>query len=248
MSGLLWSCSKQTTLENVAVTTNPTGTAFIKIVHFSPAFRLATAKSDSINIFVNDTKLNGSFLTFGSMFPSTTNLYASVPAGITALKLTTSGVNTPDSIAVVTMSKTLEAGKYYSLIITDSVLSTSATKQIFTQDNFVISDTTKFTMRFVHAILNDTAGKNIDVYSTRVAANIFTNVSPGTVTDFTVQPYNFVTDTLIVRRAGGTFELARLSTATNPLARQRAYTLLYKGTPSTTTAPKGRALVTYTNQ
>jgi hypothetical protein len=197
---------------------------------------------------MNDTKLNGSFLTFGSLFPSVTNMYAAVPGGITSIKLTTNGVLTPDSIAVVSFSKILEPGKYYSLFITDSILNASPSKQIFVQDNFLASDTTTFTMRLVHGILNDTAGKNIDVYSTRRASNIFSNISPGTVTDFTVQPYNFVTDTIIVRRAGGTFELARLSTAANPLGRQRAYTLMYKGTPSTTTAPKGRALVTFANQ
>jgi hypothetical protein len=157
-------------------------------------------------------------------------------------------VLTPDSIAVVSLSKTLEPGKYYSLIITDSILNSNNNKQIFTQDNFVISDTNTFTMRFVHAILNDSADKNIDIYSTRRAGNIFSNISPGTVTDFKSQPYNFITDTIIVRRAGGIFELARFSTATNPLARQRAYTLMYKGTPSTTTAPKGRSLVTFANQ
>ena len=248
ISGLLWSCSKQTAMDHVAGTNSPTGSAFLKIVHYAPAFRLATNKSDSVNIFLNDVKLNGSFLTFGSMFPSTTNLYAAVPAGVTSLKISTTGILTPDSIAVVSMSKILEPGKYYSLIITDSVLNASPTKQIFTQDNFFISDTSTFTMRLVHAILNDTTGKNIDVYSTRRASNIFSNISPGTVTDFTVQPYNFITDTIIVRRAGGSFELARLSTAANPLARQRAYTLVYKGTPSTTTAPKGRALLTYANQ
>ena len=248
ISGLLWSCSKTPPLENIAVTANPTGSAFIKIVHFSPAFRLATDKSDSLNIFLNGAKLNGSFLTFGSLFPSSTNLYAAIKAGESTIKLSTYGVLNPDSITVVSLKKTLEAGKYYSLIITDSILNSNSNKQIFTQDNFKISDTNSFTMRFVHAILNDTAGKNIDVYSTRRAGNIFSNISPGTVTDFNTQPYNFITDTIIVRRASSTFELARFSTAANPLARQRAYTLIYKGTPSTTTAPKGRALVTYANQ
>ena len=53
ISGLLWSCSKATPLENIAVTKSPNGSAFIKIVHFSPAFRLVTSKSDSLNIFMN---------------------------------------------------------------------------------------------------------------------------------------------------------------------------------------------------
>jgi hypothetical protein len=250
MGGLLWSCSKQTTapLDIVATTNSVSTNAFIKIMHYAPTFRLATNNADSINLFINGAKLNGTFLTFGSTYPSTSNLYAAIPSGITSLRISTNGVLTPDSVGVVTLSKILEPGKYYSLFITDSILNTSTSKQIFTQDNFVLSDTNTFTMRFVHAILNDSAGKNVDIYSTRRAGNIFANVSPGTVTDFTPQPYNFVTDTLIVRRAGGTFELARLTTTTTPLARQRAYTLVYKGTPATTTAPKGRALITITNQ
>jgi hypothetical protein len=250
MSGLLWSCAKQTTtpMEIVAKTNSVSDNAFIKIIHFAPAFRLATNNSDSVNFFLNGRKVNGSFLTFGSMFPSTTNLYAAVPAGATSIKISTNGLLVSDSIAVTTLNKFLVPGRYYSLIITDSILNAYDNKQIFTMDNFVLSDTNTFTMRFVHAILNDTAGKNVDIYSTRRAGNIFANVSPGTVTEFTQQPYNFVTDTLIVRRAGGSFELARLTTAANPLARQRAYTLVYKGTPGTTTAPKGRALITYANQ
>jgi hypothetical protein len=250
MGGLLWSCSKQTTTPlDIVATTSPVSTsAFIKIVHYAPAFRLATSNADSINIFLNGNKLNGAFLTFGSMYPSTSNLYAAVPAGITSLRISTNGILTSDSIGVISMSKILEQGKYYSLIITDSILNANSSKQIFTQDNFLLSDTNTFTMRFVHAIMNDSTGKNVDIYSTRRAGNIFANVSPGTVTDFTPQPYNFITDTIIVRRAGGTFELARLTTAANPLARQRAYNLVYKGTPATTTAPKGRALITYTNQ
>lgn len=250
MGGLLWSCSKQTTtaLDIVATTNSVSTSAFIKIVHYAPAFRLATNNADSINLFLNGKKINGAFLTFGSMFPSISNLYAAVPSGMNSIKISTNGVLTPDSIGVVTLSKVLEAGKYYTLIMTDSILNANSSKQIFTQDNFMISDTNTFTMRFVHAILNDSTGKNVDIYSTRRANNIFVNVSPGTVTDFTPILYNFVTDTLIVRRAGGTFELARLTTATNPLARQRAYTLVYKGTPSTTTAPKGRALITFANQ
>lgn len=250
MGGLLWSCAKQTTTptEYVATTNSVGNSAFIKIIHFSPAFRLATNNSDSVNFFLNGKKLNGSFLTFGSMFPSTTNLYAAVPAGVNSIRIATNGILVPDSITVTTLNKILEPGKYYSLLMTDSILNASSSKQIFTQDNFVLSDTNTFTMRFIHAILNDTAGKNVDIYSTRRAANIFSNISPGTVTDFTTQPYNFVTDTIIVRRAGGSFELGRLTTASNPLARQRAYTLVYKGTPGTTTAPKGRALITYANQ
>lgn len=246
--GLIGSCTKK--LDLVAPTTSPDGYAFIKFSQFSPNFRQVTNNGrDSINVYVNGFKMNGVFMTYGSIFPTATNLYASVPAGAPqTIRLTVNGVTTPDSVTLATYTKTLVAGSYYSFIFTDSLLTTNESKQIFVQDNFVISDTTHFTMRIVHGILNDTLGKNIDVYSTRQAANMFTNVSPGTVSAFVIQPYNFIADTLIVRRAGGTFELARLSTASIPLNRQRAYTLMYKGIPNTTTGAKGRSLVTFANQ
>ena len=245
--GFLWSCSKD--LEKVAPTNSLDGFAYIKIAQYSPNFRQVVNGKDSINVYVNGAKLNGAFLTYGSIFPSATNLYAAVPPGAPqTIRITVNGVTTPDSVTLATFTKTLVAGSYYSLMITDSVLTTNEAKQIFVQDKFTITDTSHFTMRIVHAILNDTAGKNIDVYSMRQAANMFSNVSPGTVSAFNSQPYYFVADTLIVRRAGTTFELARLSTAASPIGRQRAYTLLYKGVPNTTTGTKGRSLVTFYNQ
>jgi len=242
---LIGSCSKKD--DATAPTTSPNGNAFIKISQFSPNFRQTFNNRDSFNIYVNNVKVNGTFLTYGSIYPSVTNLYAAVPAGPAAIKISIVGVNSLDSIVVSTINKTLTAGSYYSFIMTDSVLNTNESKQIFLQDNFVRSDTSHFTVRFVHAILNDTTGKNVDVYSTRLASNVFSNISPGTVTPFIAEPYNLIADTLIVRRAGSAFELARLSTVATAINRERAYTLVYKGTPLTT-GTKPRSLIFFPNQ
>jgi hypothetical protein len=244
--GLIWSCKEK--LELVSPTSSPDGLAYIKIAQFSPNFRQVFNNRDSFNIYANAVKLNGTFLTYGSFFPSAANLYAAVPAGTTALRITLNGVTTPDSLTLATVTKDLTAGAYYSFILTDSVLKTTESRQIFLQDNFARTDTNHFTIRFVHAVLNDTLGKNVDIYSLRLAANIFTNIAPGTTTPFISEPYNFISDTLIVRRAGIAFELARLSTVALPIGRERAYTLIYKGNAANTTAPKGRSLVYYANQ
>jgi hypothetical protein len=244
-AGLLWSCSKD--LKLTGETTTPRGFAYIKIAHGAPNFRGVVNNRDSFNVFVNGAKLNGSFLTYGSYFPSTTNLYATVPAGTAAIKLTVNGVNTPDSLALATLTKTLTAGSYYSLIMTDSVLTLNEAKQIFVQDNFSLQDTLHYSVRLVHAMLNDSAGKNIDIYSSRQAANLYSNISPGTVTSFSTQNYTLVTDTLIVRRAGTTFELARANAVV--FARERVFTLVYRGLPGV--APggtKSRILSLYNNQ
>ncbi len=244
--GWLWSCNEKIKL--VSPTSSPDGLAYIKIGQYAPNFRTVFGNRDSVNVYSNGVKLNGTFLTYGSIFPSSTDLYAAVPAGTQALRVTVNGVTTPDSITLFTVTKNLTAGSYYSLMLTDSVLTTNEAKQIFVQDNFVISDTSHFTVRFVHAVLNDSLGKNIDVYSTRLASNIFSNIAPGTTTPFISEPYNLIPDTLIVRRAGINFELARISSVATPIQRQRAYTLIYKGNAANTTAPKGRSLSYFTNQ
>ncbi len=245
MTLLVWSCSKKD--DATAPTTSPNGNAFIKISQYAPNFRQTFNNRDSFNIYINNVKVNGTFLTYGSVYPSVADLYAAVPAGAAAIKISIVGVNSLDSVVVSTINKTLTAGNYYSFIITDSVLNTNESKQIFLQDNFVRSDTSHFTVRFVHAILNDTTGKNVDVYSTRLASNVFSNISPGTVTPFISEPYNLISDTLIVRRAGSPFELARISTVATAINRERAYTLVYKGTPLAA-GNKPRSLVYFANQ
>ena len=246
---VLWSCHDK--LELVAPTSGTDGQAFIKFAQVSPSFRQVLNNRDSFNIYVNGAKLNGSFLTYGSIFPSTSNLYAAVPAGTIAIRITVNGVATPDSITLATFTKTMTAGSYYSFMISDSLLNSADAKQIFVEDKFAITDTTHYTVRFAHTILNDTLGKNVDVYSMRLAANMFSNISPGTITPFASEPYSLLADTIIVRRAGTNFELTRYATnnATNGIlfARQRAYTLLYKGT-SGTTGTKPRTLSNIVNQ
>ncbi len=241
--GLIWSCNKK--LELVSPVSGTSGLAYLKIADFSTSFRQVVNGSDSFNVYVNGVKVNGTFLTYNSIFPTITNLYIGVPAGPQAIRITVNGKLTPDSITLASFNKTLTAGNYYSFIITDSLLKSDESKQIFVQDNFTISDTTHFTLRFIHAILNDSVGKNVDVYSTRQAANIFSNISPGTVTPFTTLPYTLANDTLIVRRPGRLDTLARLNLVV--FARQRALTLVYKGQPGTTTGTKARGLVIYTN-
>ena len=98
-------------------------------------------------------------------------------------------------------------------------------------------------LRFVHAILNDTAGKTVDLYSVKNAANIYENVGATAATGFEKKP-QYSNDTLIVRRAGTNFELARINgLSTLP---GRSYSLVYRGNGKVTTSTaKPRGLVVY---
>lgn len=248
--GLLWSCKKDLKLVNAVSTTE--GLAFIKIIDASPNFRNVFKGADSFNIYVNGVKINGSQLTYNSVFPAAiANLYAGVPAGPQSIRITVNGKLTPDSITLGSLNKTLDAGSYYSFIITDEALGANEARQMFIKDNFALVDTNNFTVRFVNAVLND-AGP-VDVYSFRRAANIFTNVAPATATPFVnlsyTLPTSLLSDTLYVRATGTLTDIAKVTVNASSAIffnRGRAYTLLYKGQFGVT-GTKARALILYTN-
>lgn len=236
---LIWSCKKKLELvEPVSTTQN---LAFLKIIDAAPSFRQVFNGSDSFNVYVNNNKVNGTSLSYGSAFPATSSLYLAVPAGSQTIRLTVNGKLTPDSITLGTFTKTLDAGSYYSFIITDSALKANEAKQMFIKDNFALTDTSHFTLRFIDAVLNDPV--SVDVYSYRNASNIFTAIAPGTVTPFITLPYTLATDTLSIRSAGTQTEIVKVLGAV--FTRSRAYTLLYRGIPGSTTKP--RTITLYAN-
>jgi hypothetical protein len=214
---------------------------------------------DNFNIIVggvNGQRLAAAF-TYNSAFPANTlniDTYAAVPSGSQDIRLVLKGVVNIDSITVTTIPRNLDPGNFYTLIITDSITTTADYSKIWTRDVFPTPAAGTFLVRFIHAVMNDTAGKKVDVYSTKQAATIFSGVSPGTVTDFISLPYA-TGDTVIVRRAGTTFELDRFPRNATlqpvPVAytnNQRAYTILYKGNAVSTAGTKGRSIIVFNNK
>jgi hypothetical protein len=234
---LLWSCEKDLALIDPVATTD--GLAFIKIVDAAPNFRAKFNGADSFNIYVNGAKVNGSQLTYNSVFPAVANLYAGVPAGAQTVRVTVNGKLTPDSTTLLTLTKTLAAGSYYTFVLTDEAMGTNEARQMWIKDNFALTDTNNFTLRFVDAVLNDPTP--VDVYSYKKATNIFSNISPATATAFVSLPYTLIADTLYVRTAGTQTEIARINIvngSTTAANRGRAYTLLYKGQFGNATKPR----------
>ena len=153
-------------------------------------------------------------------------------------------------MAITSLTKTFLPDLLYTLMITDSIASTRDSSQIFVQDSYLQPVVGYFNLRFIHAVLNDTAGKMIDIYSTRTNRSIFTNVKPGSISTFTQYPYNAVlSDTLYVRRSGSpAIVLDTLNTVS--FSNGRTYTLYYRGDGTTNynTNTKRRHLATYLHQ
>jgi len=244
----LVACNKDTTYVADPVTLS--SSAYIKFLHVSPSLATITGQADNVTLLNLDLKSNtyskitGTPLAYERYLPTTTNSYAAMTAGLNTIKFSLSAVNQKDSLELFLKKVQADAGKYYSFIITDSVKSESLSKAMFLQDDILTLGSSQIGMRFVHAIWNDTAAKNVDIFSVRNNATIFSGRSAGSASSFAPLNYFTTNDTLIVRRAGTTFALASLNGVC--FTPGRNYTLVYKGNGAVTTATaKPRSLFVY---
>ncbi|WP_298299375.1 hypothetical protein [Hydrotalea sp.] len=262
---------KKTFIINTPYQVLDSSMAYLKIVHASPFFRRATGAQDTFNVFVGNIRLNNTpFLTYNGIFPnavnptssSITNTYMAVPAGLQQFHFSIPGVLNQDSVQLFSFSKKLNPGSFYTLLITDSMLSKRDSSKIFIQDIFSTPLQGNISLRFIHAVLNDTAGKTVDVFSYARNATILTKITPDSATAFQTLGYNTgVIDTFYVTRSLATGQpsntplanrtiLAKLPFATNTTgaAPQRVFTLYYKGDANTATGKKPRTIASYINQ
>jgi hypothetical protein len=103
------------------------------------------------------------------------------------------------------------------------------------------SDTTA-RVRFANFPYSTAAIPNIDLYSTRRAANVFSNVSLAGVTDFIPYASNLL-DTLYVRETGKTSNLAAI-VGFSPITK-RSYTVIFRGSYRLTTGTAARTLSSF---
>jgi hypothetical protein len=234
---LFVSCQKEYTVH--ASEESTLAMAFLKVIHAAP-------KLDTFNLYIGGQKMNGSALRYNSIFPiAGTNTYLAVKPGMQEIRLAT------DSINIYSLNKQLEAGKYYTFMITDSVNTADRdSSRIFVEDAYTMPVPGAVRIRFIHAVMNDTT---VDLFSYAKNNTIITNVSPDSVSSFILLGYNQQTvDTFYVTRAAaaGTSLAARTvlaklafnSTNVAGAADQRSFTLYYKGDGSLVTGVKARAL------
>ncbi|RFM27105.1 DUF4397 domain-containing protein [Deminuibacter soli] len=249
------SCKKDPPAD--AVFSGTGGSAFLKIVHASPYFSRLSGASDSLNVYINNSKLSGGILSYGSIFPGVagsplnTGTYVTVPAGNQTIRVTLNGKTTPDSTTLVSLQRNLLAGTYYTLALTDSVkLATRDSSLIFLRDSFPLPMAGPgFTyVRMIHAVENDTANATVNVYSYRLNTAVLTKVRINQTTAFTAIPAlaGGIIDTLYLKRSDTSkYVIAKIPTA---MVEQHCYTLLYAGNDTTHLAGKGKTLSYFINK
>jgi hypothetical protein len=247
------SCQKEYTVH--ASEESTAGMAFLKIIHASPNFRALTGQQDTFNIYIGGLKVNGATFTYNSIFPAAgTNTYMAVEPGLKEIRLTVPGVVKTDSVNIYSFNKQMEAGKYYTFMITDSINAASRdSSRIFVEDSYSTPPAGYISIRFIHTVMNDTVDKKVDLFSYAKNSTIISNVSRDSVSSYISLGYNLQTvDTFYVTRAAtsGTALSARIIlakqafTTTNIVGAtdQRCFTLYYKGNGNLTTGTKPRAL------
>ncbi|MEO5647796.1 MAG: DUF4397 domain-containing protein [Chitinophagaceae bacterium] len=232
-------CKKE--LKTTYTFANTNNNAFLKIIHTVPN-ALATPTSTAVsalNVYFNNSKLNGTAITYGGVFPALE--FASVPAGASSnisAKIP-AGTSNPE-IPVVDKTLALEAGKIYSAFITDTL----PTADIFLIEETLtaVADPGKYFVRFVNA---SPKSAGYDLFAVTDAVIAFTDIKYKTASGF--MQFNAETGarTFAVRRTGVTTNL--ITTAITPVA-GRMYTIFSYGIDGVTTGIKAVKATFYTTR
>lgn len=186
-------------------------------------------------VYADNIPVTGSITSFttAALFPAVSPSYFMLDAGSRTILVKDTLVTTLQ--VPLEVKSTFEAGKYYTLIAYDSLTSP---KMLSITDNIQLPTDTTSRLRFVNVVYSTTPVSNVDIYSFKRQANVFTNISIGQATDFV--PYaSALSDTLQIRTTGTTTSLAQLNSVV--LTQKRSYTIVFRGSYKTTAGTLARA-------
>lgn len=210
--------------------TNLGKTAFVK-------FHNAIINSNRTYIYSDLVPLNGATIAYGGLFPSLSPSYAALAAGTRAISIR--DTLAPTTQYPISFSTAMTGGNYYTIFAYDSL---SAPKYKVVQDNIQVFNDTSARIRFANFPFSTTAIPNVDIFSQKQQANVFTNISTASVTDF-ISYRAGISDTLFVRPTGTTTNLTQLNGLV-PTAK-RNYTVIFRGSYRTTAGVAARTLTSF---
>jgi hypothetical protein len=215
---------------------------------------VATVNASRNFMWVDSRQINGASLTTGSVFP-TTGYGFEVGGGLRNF-LVRDTLSTSTQLPY-SFAENLQAGKNYTLFMYDTITSP---KQKTVETKIEVPTDATARIRFAHFPYSPIEIPAVDIYSARLKANIFTNISPTAVTDFVSVPSG-VTDTFYVRVAGTGTNLQNFSPTPAPGTMvnitsvltptiKRSYTLIFRGgyRATTTTNATVRSLSVFINR
>jgi len=210
--------------------TNLGNTAFVK-------FHNAIINSNRTYIYSDMVPLNGATIAYGGLFPSLSPSYTALAAGTRAIAIR--DTLAPSTQYPISFNAPMTAGTFYTIFAYDSL---NAPKYKVIQDNIQVFNDTAARVRFANFPFSTTAMPNVDIFSQKQQANIFTNISTAAVTDFISFRAN-ISDTLYVRPTGTTNNLTQLNGLV--ATAKRNYTVIFRGSYRSTTGTAARTLTSF---
>ena len=208
--------------------------AFVKVYN-------SIVNSNRNYIYVDEVPVNGAAaLIYATrpLFPSVSH-YAAIQAGSRTVLIKDTLVTSTQK--PITFTTGFDAGSSYTVFTYDTI--TNA-KYLVVKDNIQSPADTTSRVRLANLVYSRNAVPNVDIYSLKLKANVFTNVPFETVTDFI--PYQSgQADTLFVRAAGSSTNLAQLNNF-NP-TQKRSYTIVFRGNYPSTSGTLARSLTQFVN-
>lgn len=228
-SVILIACQKEAYDPIASENRDLSNSAFVK-------FYNGIINSNRTYIYSDLVPLNGATIAYGAAFPSLSPSFSALNPGIRKFAIRDTLFPTPQY--PIAFDQQVDAGSYYTIFAYDSL---NAPKFKVVKDNFqMISDTTA-RIRFASFPFSTAAMPNVDIFSQKAQANVFTNIAPTAVTDFI--PYaSGLNDTLYVRQTGTTNILTQATLL--PLAK-RSYTVIFRGSFRVTSGTAARTLTSF---
>jgi len=225
-TGFIYSCKKEKA-DPVAEVEDLSNAFYLKVYN-------AAINTSRNHVFIDNSKITGTALATAGVFPSGA-FYSALESGSRTLVMRDTLATTTQN--VISVLRDFEKGKYYTLFLYDS---TNAVKQKIVEANVQSLTDGTVRIRFANFIFSSSAIPNVDVYSFKKGTNVFTNVSPTSVTDFVSYPAG--NDSLFIRPTGTTTNLVKLSTT--PVA-NRSYTYVFRGQYQASTGTLARTLSSF---
>lgn len=236
------------------IKTTPIDSSAVAYIKFTQVFagnapQLPTAPNSTtgpqVFLYANGKKLTGNAVGFGAIFPPTA-VYAAVEPGtnvrfdVVQARMNLAVVpNMPAPIAgdtIKTFNQTLEAGKFYSILLGDSVPNFNVTVK---EDVLAFPGPQTFKIRLANWFMNP--NDTLTLYSRREAREIIQNITHKQFSDWVEVPVPVISDTMDVRRKGTTTSIVGVAFAP---AGTRMYTIIARGKTGVTGKTPTASVVT----
>lgn len=192
----------------------PASGARLKVLHTIP-------DGPAIDLFVNDTKLNGPAVAYGGIFPG--NEYAVLTPGPAAVRVSTVASGTVAAQTILSATAPVEADKYYTVAAAGTATAPAA---VVFSDDLSLPDASKAYVRVINLV---TGGPAVD-FAIGTSAPLITNVAAGKASDFVaVNPTTSTNPYSIQVRSTGTTTLIGTAIANATPGVGRKYTILVRG-------------------